>query len=177
MSQRYIAFDVETPNYANDRISAIGTVTLDSAAAIANTRDAYDALTDAQKALVTNYDVLLAAEERLAQLQQQAADQAAAKAVMDQIAAIGTVTLDSADAIARAREAYNGLTDAQKALVVNYDELTAADKQLSQLCAGLGTDYPSRLNLPQQGSFQLGYYHQTQARYQGGQKKEEAEHV
>ena len=51
------------------------------------------------------------------------------------------------------------------------------DKQLSQLCAGLGTDYPSRLNLPQQGSFQLGYYHQTQARYQGGQKKEETEHV
>ena len=24
MSERYIAFDVETPNYANDRISAIG---------------------------------------------------------------------------------------------------------------------------------------------------------
>ena len=116
-----------------DRISAIGTVTLDSAAAIANTRDAYDALTDAQKALVTNYDVLLAAEERLAQLQQQAADQAAAKAVMDQIAAIGTVTLDSADAIARAREAYNGLTDAQKALVVNYEVLTAAEEQLAQL--------------------------------------------
>ena len=116
-----------------DRISAIGTVTLDSAAAIANTRDAYDALTDAQKALVTNYDVLLAAEERLVQLQQQAADQAAAKAVMDQIAAIGTVTLDSADAIARAREAYNGLTDAQKALVVNYEVLTAAEEQLAQL--------------------------------------------
>ena len=34
--------------------------------------------------------------------------------------------------------------------------------------------YPTRMNLPQQGSFQLGYYHQTQARYQ---KKEENKHV
>lgn len=30
----------------------------------------------------------------------------------------------------------------------------------------LGEDFPTRLNLPQQGAFQLGYYHQTQARYQ-----------
>ena len=34
--------------------------------------------------------------------------------------------------------------------------------------------YPARMNLPQQGSFQLGYYCQTQARYQ---KKEEKEYV
>ena len=49
------------------------------------------------------------------------------------------------------------------------------DKQLTELFSKLdGTEYPARLNLPQQGSFQLGYYHQTQARYQ---KKEEQEHV
>ena len=34
----------------------------------------------------------------------------------------------------------------------------------------LGPEYPTRLSLPQQGSFQLGYYHQTQKRYE---KKEE----
>lgn len=44
------------------------------------------------------------------------------------------------------------------------------DKQLTELLSKLGEDYPVRLNLPQQGSFQLGYYHQTQARYE---KKEE----
>ena len=49
------------------------------------------------------------------------------------------------------------------------------EKQLTELCSKLdGTEYPARLNLPQQGSFQLGYYCQTQARYQ---KKEEAKDV
>ena len=51
---------------------------------------------------------------------------------------------------------------------------THYDKQLTALLAKLGETYPTRLNLPQQGSFQLGYYHQTQARYE---KKEEKEHV
>lgn len=32
MNQRYIAFDVETPNYANDRISAIGITVIESGA-------------------------------------------------------------------------------------------------------------------------------------------------
>lgn len=48
------------------------------------------------------------------------------------------------------------------------------DKQLTDLCSRIGENYPSRMNLPQQGSFQLGYYHQTQSRYQ---KKEEKENV
>ena len=48
------------------------------------------------------------------------------------------------------------------------------DKQLTDLCSRIGESYPSRMNLPQQGSFQLGYYHQTQSRYQ---KKEEKENV
>ena len=47
---------------------------------------------------------------------------------------------------------------------------TYYDKQLTSLMTKLGESYPARLNLPQQGSFQLGYYHQTQARYE---KKEE----
>jgi CRISPR-associated protein Csd1 len=48
------------------------------------------------------------------------------------------------------------------------------EKQLSELAAVVGDQFPARLNLPQQGSFQLGYYHQTAARYQ---KKEENNHV
>lgn len=48
------------------------------------------------------------------------------------------------------------------------------DRQLAELIGKLGETYPDRLNLPQQGSFQLGYYHQTQARYT---KKEENENV
>lgn len=46
------------------------------------------------------------------------------------------------------------------------------DKQLTELQSRLGEAYPDRMSLPQQGSFQLGYYHQTQTRYE---KKEEKE--
>ena len=129
------------------KIDAIGTVTPDSGAAIAEARAAYDALTDAQRALVTNYNVLTAAEERLAQLQQQAADQAAADAVKAKIDAIGTVTPDSGAAIADARAAYDGLIDAQKALVTNYSVLTAAEGAFAQLTK----DAPADSHSPKTG--------------------------
>lgn len=49
-------------------IDAIGTVTLDSENAIVNARNAYEALSEEQKAQVTNYGTLVAAEEALSQL-------------------------------------------------------------------------------------------------------------
>lgn len=52
-----------------------------------------------------------------------------------------------------------------KGLSISYD------RQLTALMGKLEEGFPDRMNLPQQGAFQLGYYHQTQARYQ---KKEEA---
>lgn len=47
---------------------------------------------------------------------------------------------------------------------------TYYDKQITELLAKLRESYPICLNLHQQGSFQLGYYHQKQMRYA---KKEE----
>ena len=44
------------------------------------------------------------------------------------------------------------------------------DKQITQLKNVLGEANPLRLTLPEQGSFNLGYYHQKQAIYT---KKEE----
>lgn len=41
----------------------------------------------------------------------------------------------------------------------------AQDKQIGKLKEVLGESYPIRLTLPEQGSFNLGYYHQKQARY------------
>ena len=61
-----------------------------------------------------------------------------------------------------------------RALRTLLEEGTMTQKQLADLCARIGENYPKRMNLPQQGSFQLGYYHQTQARYQ---KKEENRNV
>ena len=45
-------------------------------------------------------------------------------------------------------------------------------KQLGSITDKLGEEYPNRLTLPQQGSFQLGYYHQTQERYQKNSKED-----
>lgn len=47
------------------------------------------------------------------------------------------------------------------------------DKQLGEICGKLGEEYPQRLNLPQQGAFQLGYYHQTMVRFESKKKEEE----
>ena len=39
------------------------------------------------------------------------------------------------------------------------------DKKVMTLKSVLGEQYPAHMSLPEQGSFDLGYYHQTQARY------------
>ena len=107
-------------------IDAIGTVTLDSEKAIKAARNAYDALTEEQKELVGNYQTLLDAEAKLADLQ-------AADAVEKLIDAIGTVTLDSEEAIKAARDAYDALTEEQQELVGNYQTLLDAEAKLAQL--------------------------------------------
>lgn len=48
------------------------------------------------------------------------------------------------------------------------------DKQIMTLKGILGESYPMRMTLAQQGSFDLGYYHQTQKRYT---KKEDEKNV
>jgi LPXTG-motif cell wall-anchored protein len=123
------------------KIAAIGTVSLDSKAAIVEARAAYNALTITQRSLVTNYETLTAAETKLVELKA-AADKAAADAVVEKIAAIGTVTKDSKTAIESARAAYDALTAEQKTLVTNYETLTAAEKALANLNKPADPDNP-----------------------------------
>ena len=120
-----------------DLIDVIGDVSLISETAISAARAAYDALTDEQRENVVNYSMLLAAETKLAELKQEKADQEAAEAVVEKINAIGTVTLDSGDAIEAARKAYDALTESQKELVDSDDlkKLTDAEKAYAQLTA------------------------------------------
>lgn len=121
----------------DDLIDAIGDVTLtdDSKAKIDAARKAYDALTDAQKALVSNLDILTDAEAKLAQLKKEAADKAAVDDVIAKIDAIGKVKLDkdSKAKITAARAAYDALDDELKAQVTNYNTLLAAEKRYQQL--------------------------------------------
>ncbi len=60
------------------------------------------------------------------------------------------------------------LKGSNKGLCITYE------KQIGKITSLLGPSFPARMSLPQQGAFQLGYYHQTQDRYQ---KKEEKQDV
>ena len=62
-----------------------------------------------------------------------APDDPAVAAVKELIDAIGEVTLDSGDAIKAARAAYDELPEAKKALVDNYEKLTAAEEAYTAL--------------------------------------------
>lgn len=111
-------------------IGRIGTVTLASADAIEEARNAYDALSDEDKALVANYQTLLEAEARLAELIR---DRGEAEAVEVPIDAIGQVTPESGDAIAAARSAYEDLSADEQALVTNYEILAEAESAWKEL--------------------------------------------
>ena len=128
--------DQAAANAVKEKIAAIGTVeyNTESKGKINEAREAYDALTADQKALVDTYETLTTAESTYATLK---ADNDAANATKALIDAIGTVelTVNSKAVIDLARESYDGLTAEQKALVSNYDVLTAAEVRYADLRA------------------------------------------
>ena len=89
----------------------------------------YNALTDAQKALVTNYSTLQYLRNLIPDLK-------AAAAVVDKIKAIGEVTSDNylkkQALVVEARTAYDALTADQKKRVTNYAELEKAELFISR---------------------------------------------
>lgn len=111
-------------------INAIGEVTLEKEQQIRDARAAFLKLTASEQFMVTNLDVLNAAEAVIAQLK---AKQKAVEKVIEKIDSIGEVTLESEEAIMDARTAYDKLDDAQKVLVTNYDVLVAAEAKLAKL--------------------------------------------
>lgn len=139
--------DADITKAVMDKIAQIGKVELtpECKAKIEAAKTLYEALTDDQKKLVTNVDILTKAEEDYKTLEQggsigggqEEADKKAAKAVSDKIAAIGkvTYTMKCKNKIDAARKAYSALTEAQKALVSNYQVLTGAEKKYQQLKA------------------------------------------
>ncbi len=154
---------------AMEKIDAIGEVayTDESKALIDDAREAYDALTDAQKTLVDNLDVLTAAEEKYAELKA-AADQAAADAVSAKINAIGEVKYNDASKakIDDAREGYDALTDDQKALVNNLNVLTDAEAKYAEL-ANIATGVEKIEN----GKLKIENYYDLKGRKVNGQLK------
>ena len=104
-------------------ISAIGTVTADSAEAVGAARSLYSGSDGAVQALVTNIGDLEAAESALSAIR--------VREVSALIDAIGQVTLDSAGQIEEAQSAFDALSEADRAQVSNAAALAAAAEQLS----------------------------------------------
>lgn len=107
------------------RINAIGEVTLDSETTLRSIRSRYDSAEAEVRQGISNYEVLTAAEETFSTLQVDAVEQ-----VID---AIGEVTLDSGDAIDEAESAYQALSDAQRRQVSNAEQIQAAKDRLKEL--------------------------------------------
>ncbi|MGN8967869.1 S-layer homology domain-containing protein [Intestinimonas sp. HCP28S3_D6] len=121
--------DVAAVQAFNGLVAQIGEkVTTGSKSAIEAARAGYNDLTQAQKDLVASapdaYNTLLSAE--------------AALPVVEQIAAIGEVTLEKAEAIAAARAAYDAYADKFSAqnMVSNLNVLEAAEAALEALQGG-----------------------------------------
>ena len=113
-------------------IAELVDITLEQQDAVTEARETYEALSDEEKELVTNYADLLAAEEQIELL---LADKTAADEVAALVKAIGEVTLDSEQTIADARDAYNALTEQQRGMLDAYYEsqLEAAEETLTKL--------------------------------------------
>jgi len=125
-SGNFMAVATATAKTVINLIESIGTVTLESEAAIKAAREAYENLDEAEKAKVTNIDVLVAAEKELENFVK--ADEVD-KLIQD----IGSVTLNNGKRIKSAREAYNKLTEHQKTLVKNYERLLELEKEYNKL--------------------------------------------
>ena len=98
---------------------------------ITQAREAYDNVLEADRVAVSNYDTLVAAEQRLAELKQAKQE---ATSVEQMIDALGTVSYPgSKGAIEAARAAYDALSDDAKSFVSNYDVLLAAEEAYENL--------------------------------------------
>ena len=107
------------------RISAIGTVTLESGDIIKDARESYDKLTDDEKSEIDNYDDLKNAENEYEQL--------AVNYCISLINSIGMVTLDSKSKIDEAQKMYNSLSKESQDKVTNYSILTNANNEYTKL--------------------------------------------
>lgn len=123
--------DMEAAKIVSDAIAALpATPTVDDIGAIRSAEEAYNKLTDDQKAYLTQSEVnkLNAAVSTVSTLE--------VGYVYGLIAALpgkDTVTAKDRAAIEAARTAYNNLSEAQKKQVSNYSKLTGAEEALENL--------------------------------------------
>lgn len=123
---------------AADKVVALidalpNSVSISDKSAVESARNAYDALTSAQKDCVpeSSYNKLVAAENAIDTLNK---NRTAAQPVINLIDEIPiSITLDCKDKVTAARSAYDKLTAEQKEYVTNYSKLSAAENAIETL--------------------------------------------
>lgn len=123
-----VQLDAKNVMDAIDDLPAAADVRVTDKDKITSVRGSYDALSDDQKTLVTNYGKLLAAEEALDNLAIQAVETA-----LLALPAADKVTTADAEAIQSARASYEALTDTQQEAISAeaLAKLTAAEEALA----------------------------------------------
>lgn len=108
-------------------IAEIGTVSADddTNARIEQARKAYDNLSDEQKEKISNYDILLHAEEDY--------EQACIEKCNELIASIRDVSIEDQEIISEAKVYYNALSEDAKSSVTNYATLETAISELRDI--------------------------------------------
>ena len=106
-------------------IDGIGIVTLDQESTISSIRVQYDSANEEIKAEISNYQILVQAEEQLSNLKVQN--------VIGLIDQIGQVSLDSGEKIDAAKAAYDALSSDEKEKVTNSANIEAASTRLAEL--------------------------------------------
>ena len=104
----------------------INGISNDSSTGIEDARKSYDSLQNFLQKAVENYDKLTKSEETLSRVE-------AIKSVIDQINALGDITLDSETNINNTKSAYDALSDEDKAFVSNSETLANAETSLNNL--------------------------------------------
>lgn len=126
VSKAYETFSKLGIDYVEGLINAIGTVTSSSGKAIIAAQKAYEELMNFDSTIIISN--LLVLEEA-----QKAFEEYAVEECINSIDAIGTVTLESKEAIVLARTCYDLLNDSLKPLITNYQVLEEAEKTLDEL--------------------------------------------
>ncbi|MBE6038743.1 MAG: hypothetical protein E7218_06005 [Anaerofustis stercorihominis] len=113
-------------NAVESLINEIGNVTLSKEGVIDDARKAYNTLSDEQKLLVENGDILKDAKKKLAELKAEIENVNRMIGSLPEI-----ISHEDADSVIAARNAYNKLTDEQRSFVTNADKLKAAEAVLA----------------------------------------------
>ena len=123
-----------------DELPKVENIKLEDEKEVKEAREAYDALTKAQKNLVPNLRKLVQAEEKIKELKekQQQSEEDKRKAarveeIIDDLPKIEDIRLRHKEAVENARAAYESLTSKQKELVKNLDKLKKAENRISEL--------------------------------------------